>query len=158
MDTARHEVVSRATRLAGKTHCTRCTPRPEGAFQVTWHRVAALEKGMPEPAPRAKRVLWVFSTGCAGMPHHLFQVTWGALNPSILGGSATVYMSTFDAGIGQIRGELNSYTAITVTVTNGALFERLAFMRQPGLPPGLNQFWIIFCPTTGKVIIELIPG
>ena len=65
---------------------------------MTWHRVAALEKGMPFPAD------------CVGMPHHLFQVTWDALHPSILGCSTTVYMSTFDAGIGQIRGELNSYT------------------------------------------------
>jgi hypothetical protein len=39
----------------------------------------------------------------------LFQATWDALYPSILGCSTTVYMSTFDAGIGQIRGELNSY-------------------------------------------------
>jgi hypothetical protein len=146
MDTARREGVSRATRLAGKTHCTRCargasfgpvlvkrrnkakglphergpahersecfgcsecfghgrfTSRPEGAPQMIWHRVAALEKGMPGPAPRAgpsprakrvlwlQRVLWVFSTGCVGMPHHLFQVTWGALYPPILGCSTT---------------------------------------------------------------------
>ena len=159
MDTARREVISRATRLAGETHCTRCTrgasfgpvlvkrrnkakglphergpaherrecfgcsecfghdrftPRPEGASQVVWHRVAALENGMPGPAPRAERVLWVFSTGRVGMPHHLFQVTWGALNPSILGCSATVYMSTFDAGIEQIKGELNSYALLNI--------------------------------------------
>jgi hypothetical protein len=88
MDTARREAVSRATRLAGKTQSTRCargasfgpvlvkrrnkangrfTPRPKGASQVTWPGVAALEKGTP------------FSAGCVGVPHHLFQVTWGAL-------------------------------------------------------------------------------
>ena len=115
-------MVSRATRLAGKTHCTRFargasfgpvlvkrrnkandrfTPRPEGASQVTWHRVAALEKGMP------------FTADCA-----LFQVTWDALYPSILGCSTTVYMSTFDAGIEQIRGELNSYAKTCLEVSN----------------------------------------
>jgi hypothetical protein len=71
MDTARREVVSRATRLAGNGQVLakrrnkandRFTPRPKGAPQVTWHSVAALEKDMPFPA------------GCA-----LFQVTWDAL-------------------------------------------------------------------------------
>ena len=76
MDSARREAVSRATRLAGNGPVLvkrrnkangRFTPRPKGASQVTWLGVAALEKGMP------------FSAGCVGVPHHLFQVTWGAL-------------------------------------------------------------------------------
>ena len=59
MDTARREVVSRATRLAGNGPALvkrrnkandHFTSRPEGASQVTWHRVAALEKDMPFPA------------------------------------------------------------------------------------------------------------
>jgi len=77
MVTARREAVSRATRLAGNGPVLakrrnkandRFTLRPKGAPQVTWHCVAALEKGMPFPADSA-----------------LFQVTWGALYPSILG-------------------------------------------------------------------------
>ena len=76
MDTARREAVSRATRLAGKGPALvkrrnkvndRFTPRPKGMPQVTWHCVAALEKGMPFPAGFA-----------------LFQVTWGTLCPSFL--------------------------------------------------------------------------
>ncbi len=86
MGTARRAAVSRATRLAGTGPALvkrrnkandRFTPRPKGAPQVTWHCVAALEKGMPFPA------------GCVGVPHHLFQVTWGALYPSFLYGSTT---------------------------------------------------------------------
>jgi hypothetical protein len=33
--------------------------------------------------------------------------------------SIQVYMSTFDAGIGQIRGELNSYAGLTIGHTPG---------------------------------------
>ena len=100
MDTARREVVSRAAHLAdnGPVLVKRCnkangrfTPRPKGAPQVTWHLVAALEKDMPFPA------------GCA-----LFQVTWDALYPSILGCSAT-NTARFFLVLEQIRGNLNSY-------------------------------------------------
>ena len=102
MGTARREAVSRATRLAGNGPVLvkrrnkangRFTPRPKGASQVTWPGVAALEKGTPGPAPRAKRVQWVFSAGCVGMPHHLFHVTWDALYPSNLGCSTTKSLS-----------------------------------------------------------------
>ena len=56
---------------------------------------AVLEKGMPEPAPRAgpsprakrvlwlQRVQWVFSADCVGMPPHLPWPIWDALSPKI---------------------------------------------------------------------------
>jgi len=56
---------------------------PKGAPQIGQCRVAALEKGMPGPAPRAQRVQWVFSADCVGMPHHLPWPIWGALHPKI---------------------------------------------------------------------------
>jgi hypothetical protein len=50
-------------------------------FEMIQSIVAALEKDMPGPAPRAKRVQWVFPAGCVGMPHHLTRIIWVALNP-----------------------------------------------------------------------------
>ena len=100
MGTARREAVSRATRLAGNGPVLakrrnkangRFTSRPEGALQVIWYCVAALEKGMPFPAGGA-----------------LFQVTWNALYPSILGCSTT-NTARFFLVLEQIRGNLNSY-------------------------------------------------
>jgi len=72
--TANREAIDRKAWLAGngrvlvKRHNTASdgfTARPSGAIQMIQYRVAALEKGLPEPAPRAKRVLWVFPAGCA---------------------------------------------------------------------------------------------
>jgi hypothetical protein len=59
MDTARREVVSRATRLAGKTHCTRCArgagpgrpfSRAATRCQVTWD--APSGRGVKRSCPK----------------------------------------------------------------------------------------------------------